>query len=293
MLDFERSLWEKGLVVAGVDEAGRGPLAGPVVACAVILPPFTEPFLKGDSKKLSQKEREEAYEHIKKIAIAIGTAVVSLYKANYSDLDLVLKEEDVEAVDGFLFDLGMSMLQLKSPRGFSFQRDEPLDMRMDPEQKLTAFDVVNKYSEKDLERILREYGEERRAKAIAKAIVLQRSKKPIETTGELVNVVLSVVKRTGRIHPATKVFQAIRIEVNKELEHLKIALWKVPRYLRKGGRLVVISFHSLEDRLVKNFFKEHASQFKILTKKPITPGREEVMRNPASRSAKLRAGEKL
>jgi 16S rRNA (cytosine1402-N4)-methyltransferase len=206
---------------------------------------------------------------------------------------LVLKEEGVEAVDGFLFDLGMSMLQLKSPRGFSFQRDEPLDMRMDPEQKLTAFDVVNKYSEKDLERILREYGEERKARAIAKAIVLQRSKKPIETTGELVNVVLSVVKRTGRIHPATKVFQAIRIEVNKELEHLKIALWKVPRYLRKGGRLVVISFHSLEDRLVKNFFKEHASQFKILTKKPITPGREEVMRNPASRSAKLRAGEKL
>jgi 16S rRNA (cytosine1402-N4)-methyltransferase len=217
----------------------------------------------------------------------------SLYKANYSDLDLVLKEEGVEAVDGFLFDLGMSMLQLKSPRGFSFQRDEPLDMRMDPEQKLTAFDVVNKYLEKDLERILREYGEEIRARAIAKAIVLQRSKKPIETTGELVNVVLSVVKRSGKVHPATKVFQAIRIEVNKELEHLKVALWKVPRYLKKGGRLVVISFHSLEDRIVKNFFKEHVSQFKILTKKPITPRREEVMRNPASRSAKLRAGEKL
>jgi 16S rRNA (cytosine1402-N4)-methyltransferase len=122
----------------------------------------------------------------------------SLYKANYSDLDLVLKEEGVEAVDGFLFDLGMSMLQLKSPRGFSFQRDEPLDMRMDPEDRLTAFDVVNKYSEKDLERILREYGEERRARAIAKAIVLQRSKKPIETTGELVDVVLSVVKRSGK-----------------------------------------------------------------------------------------------
>jgi 16S rRNA (cytosine1402-N4)-methyltransferase len=160
----------------------------------------------------------------------------SLYKANYSDLDLVLKEEDVEAVDGFLFDLGMSMLQLKSPRGFSFQRDEPLDMRMDPEQKLTAFDVVNKYSEKDLERILREYGEERRAKAIAKAIVLQRSKKPIETTGELVNVVLSVVKRTGRIHPATKVFQAIRIEVNKELEHFKDCPLEGSTLSQKGGK---------------------------------------------------------
>ena len=217
----------------------------------------------------------------------------SLYKANYSDFDLVLKEEGVEAVDGMLFDLGMSMLQLKSPRGFSFQRDEPLDMRMDPEEKLTAFDVVNKYSEKDLERILREYGEEKRAKAIAKAIVLHRSIKPIQTTGKLVKIVLSVVKRRGRIHPATKVFQAIRIEINRELEHLRTALWKTPRYLRKGARLVVISFHSLEDRTVKTFFKEHANQFKILTKKPITPKREEIMRNPASRSAKLRAGEKL
>lgn len=108
---------------------------------------------------------------------------------------MVLKEEGVEAVDGFLFDLGMSMLQLKGPRGFSFQRDEPLDMRIDPEDRLTAFDVINKYSEKDLERILKEYGEEKKARAIAKAIVLQRSKKPIETTGELVDVVLSVVKK--------------------------------------------------------------------------------------------------
>ena len=217
----------------------------------------------------------------------------SLYKANYSDFDLVLKEEGIALVDGFLFDLGVSMYQLKSPRGFSFQRDDPLDMRMDPEDRITAYDVVNRYSEKELERIIREYGEEKKARAIAKAIVLQRSKKPIETTKELVDVILSVLKRRGKIHPATKVFQAIRIEVNRELEHLKIALEKVPTYLRSGGRLVVISFHSLEDRIVKKFFKEHSHQFKILTKKPITPKREEVMQNPASRSAKLRAGVKI
>jgi S-adenosyl-methyltransferase MraW len=173
----------------------------------------------------------------------------SLYKANYSDFDLVLKEEGIALVDGFLFDLGVSMYQLKSPRGFSFQRDDPLDMRMDPEDRITAYDVVNRYSEKELERIIREYGEEKKARAIAKAIVLQRSKKPIETTKELVDVILSVLKRRGKIHPATKVFQAIRIEVNRELEHLKIALEKVPTYLRSGGRLVVISFHSLEDRM--------------------------------------------
>ncbi|WP_333784255.1 16S rRNA (cytosine(1402)-N(4))-methyltransferase RsmH [Thermocrinis sp.] len=217
----------------------------------------------------------------------------SLYKANYSDFDLVLEEEGITLVDGFLFDLGVSMYQLKSPRGFSFHRDDPLDMRMDPEDRLTAYEVINRYSEKELERIIREYGEEKKAKAIAKAIVLQRSKKPIETTKELADIVLSVLKRRGKIHPATKVFQAIRIEVNRELEHLKIALEKVPAYLRSGGRLVVISFHSLEDRIVKNFFKEHSNQFKILTKKPITPKREEVMQNPASRSAKLRAGVKI
>ncbi len=258
--------------------------------------------LGGHTKRILEKDPEAFVIGIDRDPYALDKAEenlrgfegrFSLYKANYSDFDLVLKEEDIRSVDGFLFDLGVSMLQLRSLRGFSFQRDEPLDMRMDPEEKLSALEVVNRYSEKDLERILREYGEEKKAKAIAKAIVLHRSKKPIETTGELVDVVLSVVKKRGRIHPATKVFQAIRIEVNKELEHLKVALWKVPNYLKRGGRLVVISFHSLEDRIVKTFFKEHASQFKILTKKPIFPKREEVVKNPPSRSAKLRAGEKL
>ncbi|MEJ5339671.1 MAG: 16S rRNA (cytosine(1402)-N(4))-methyltransferase RsmH [Aquificaceae bacterium] len=214
----------------------------------------------------------------------------SLYHANFSDLDEVLRMEGLSQVDGFLFDLGVSMFQLKSPRGFSFQRDEPLDMRMNPEDRLTAHYVVNLYPEKELERIFREYGEEPYARRVARAIVLARSKKPIETTGELVKVVTSVLPyRGGRIHPATRVFQAIRMEVNQELKSLETALYKTLEFLRSGGRLVVISFHSLEDRLVKNFIKDH---LKPLTKKPIRPTMEEVRINPASRSAKLRAGEK-
>jgi len=218
----------------------------------------------------------------------------SLYQANFKDLDQVLKEEGIKEVDGFLFDLGVSMLQLKSDRGFSFQRDEPLDMRMNPEDKKTAYHVVNTYSERELARIFREYGEERYAEKIAKAIVMQRVKKPIETTAQLVQVILSVIPyKHGRIHPATKVFQALRIEVNQELTSLEVALEKTVPFLKKGGRLVVISFHSLEDRIVKNFFKKHAEIFKVLTKKPIRPTIDEVRQNPASRSAKLRAGEKI
>ncbi len=220
----------------------------------------------------------------------------SIYKANFVNLDLVLKEEGVDRVDGMLFDLGMSMYQLRSNRGFSFQRDAPLDMRMDREQKLTAYDVVNRYPERELERILREYGEERLSRRIARAIVKRREKKPIETTGELVEIIVSVYPerlRYGRIHPATRVFQAIRIEVNKELENLEVALKKTPELLNHGGRLVVISFHSLEDRIVKRFFKERQNLFRILTKKPITPSEDEIRMNLASRSAKLRAGERI
>jgi len=155
---------------------------------------------------------------------------------------------------------------------------------------LSAYQVVNNYSERDLERIFKEYGEEPYAKRIARAIVLARAKKPIETTLELVEIITSVLPyKCGRIHPATRVFQAIRIEVNEELKSLEIALQKTLDFLRSGGRVVVISFHSLEDRIVKNFIKTH---LKPLTKKPITPTMEEVKKNPASRSAKLRAGEK-
>lgn len=222
----------------------------------------------------------------------------TIYKADFKDFDLVLQEEGIERVDGFLFDLGTSMLQLKSERGFSFQIDAPLDMRMDKEQTLTAYKVVNEYPERELVRIIKEYGEEKFANKIARAIVQRRKKKPIETTGELVEIILSVVPeyyKHGRIHPATRTFQAIRIEVNKELESLREALYKTPDHLNPKGRLVVISFHSLEDRIVKHFMKEKEQEgvLKIITKKPITPSEEEIKENPASRSAKLRAAERI
>ncbi len=222
----------------------------------------------------------------------------SLYQADYKDLDEVLKAEGLKTVDGILMDLGVSMLQLKTPeRGFSFKEDAPLDMRMNPEQRLTAYDVVNRYSERELYRIIREYGEERFAKRIAAAIVRRRKEKPIETTLELAGIVEEAVPKGfyKKIHPATKTFQAIRIEVNRELDHLKEALLKVPRLLSEGGRVAVISFHSLEDRIVKHTFRhfEKEGLLKVLTKKPVLPSEEEISKNPPSRSAKLRVAERV
>ncbi len=222
----------------------------------------------------------------------------SLYQADYKDIDEVLKAEGLKTVDGILMDLGVSMLQLKTPeRGFSFKEDAPLDMRMNPEQRLTAYDVVNRYPERELYRIIREYGEERFAKRIAAAIVRRRKEKPIETTLELAEIVEDAVPKGfyKKIHPATKTFQAIRIEVNRELDHLKEALLKVPRLLSEGGRVAVISFHSLEDRIVKHTFRhfEKEGLLKVLTKKPVLPSEEEISKNPPSRSAKLRVAERV
>ncbi len=240
---------------------------------------------------LDESALEKAQENLKEFE-----GRFSLYRANFRDMDEVLAEEGIEKVDGILMDLGVSMFQLKSGRGFSFQDNAPLDMRIGRDQNLTAYRVVNEYPQKELVRIFREYGEERFSGRIAKAIVRAREKKPIETTAELVEIITSALptpRRHGRIHPATRVFQAIRIEVNRELENLEVALEKTPSLLKRGARLAVISFHSLEDRIVKNFFRDHRSQFRVLTKKPLTPQEEEIERNPASRSAKLRAGERL
>jgi len=222
----------------------------------------------------------------------------ALYQADYKYIDEVLKQEGIEKVDGILMDLGVSMLQLKTPeRGFSFREEAPLDMRMDPEQKLTAYDVVNRYSERELIRIIKEYGEERFAPRIARAIVNYRKKKPIETTLELATIVEGAIPKGfyRKIHPATKTFQAIRIEVNKELDHLKEALLKVPHLLNTEGRVAVITFHSLEDRIVKHTFKhfEREGLLKVITKKPIVPSEEEIKKNPPSRSAKLRVAERV
>ena len=207
------------------------------------------------------------------------------------------------SVDGLLADLGVSSMQLEdAARGFSFQAEGPLDMRMDPHAGLTAGQVVNQFDEKSLADLIYEFGEERRSRRIARAIVRAR---PITSTRQLAEVVSAAARpmkshrgsRGERIHPATRTFQAIRIFVNRELDDLRALLSEgaAPRVLRPGGRLVIISFHSLEDRIVKETLREgaHSGLYRILTKKPLTASEEEVERNPRSRSAKLRAAEKL
>ena len=240
---------------------------------------------------------------------------VCVIKANYAGLDKVLEDLGKKAVDGVLLDLGMSSYQLeKSGRGFSFSRDETLDMRMDTDDSLTAGHLVNKSSLGDLERIFKRYGEEKRAKSIAKAIVRARAKKNIDSSLQLAVLIKSVFPPSRRLaagHPATRTFQALRIAVNKELQNLETFLDKIPFLLAKGGRLVILSYHSLEDRLVKQYmfnwergctcppdFPECACGGKPpllrrVFKKVLKPGQEEIEENPRARSAKLRAAERV
>jgi len=200
--------------------------------------------------------------------------------------------------DGLLADIGISSLQLSdAARGFSFQADGPLDMRMDPQSERTAEQVVNHLDERELADVIYEFGEERRSRRIARAIVRSR---PIRSTAHLADVISAAARPMNseerRIHPATRTFQALRIFVNRELDDLKALLEAVPRILKPGGRVVVISFHSLEDRIVKDAFREGAKKdmhFRILTKKPVTASEEEQDRNPRARSAKMRAAEKV
>lgn len=219
-----------------------------------------------------------------------------LSKGSFSDMETILHSQGINEADGVLLDLGVSMMQLKDlARGFSFNSKERLDMRMDSSQDLSAWDVVNGYSERDLVRILKEYGEEYRAVKIVRSIIHERNKKSIDTCMELAEIISRAIGRTGKVHPATKTFQALRIEVNKELDELKKGLEASLRILRKGGRLCVISYHSLEDRVVKHFIKERAQAdiVKQLLKKPLVPAIDEIRANPSSRSAKLRGAEKL
>ena len=222
---------------------------------------------------------------------------------NFRNLDKVLEKNGIEKIDMMLLDLGFSSDELEnSGRGFSFQKDEPLEMTMgDPAKHLfTAKDIVNGWTEEDIANVIYGYGEERFARRIARAIVGYRAKKKIETTFELVEIVKMSVPaqknysyRRGKIHPATKTFQALRITVNDELNALKEGLKKGYAALNKGGRMAIISFHSLEDRIVKDFYKEKAKEGAlIITKKPIIASDQERMENPRSRSAKLRAIEK-
>jgi len=236
-----------------------------------------------------------------------------LLPGEFSHLEQLLEAAQVDRVDGILADLGVSSLQLETAeRGFSFRLEGPLDMRMGPGE-LTAGEVVNRYREADLERIFRDYGEERQARRIARAIVARRDEQAIQTTLDLRQVVHRVLGRPPRhkrrrIDPATRVFQAIRIEVNKELAGLECLLDQAVRLLRRDGRLVVISYHSLEDRIVKNKLRDLArgevdqitgrprsetQVIEVLTKRPVRPGEVEIAANPRARSARLRAARRL
>ncbi len=221
---------------------------------------------------------------------------VHLVKESFSNIKAAVNSLGYENVDGILLDIGVSTMQLKAEgRGFSFLRDERLDMRMDQSQELSAKEVVNSYNEKDLADLIFNYGEERFSRRIAKAIVTSRRNKRIETCSELASIVEKAVRRRGRIHPATRTFQALRIEVNRELDELSEGIDSGAEMLNSGGRFCVIAYHSLEDRIVKNAFKKLAKEgkFHIITRKPLVPCREEVRANPSSRSAKLRVIEKI
>jgi 16S rRNA (cytosine1402-N4)-methyltransferase len=239
---------------------------------------------------------------------------VILAKGNFSDLARIVSESGYSSVDGVLFDLGVSSHQLDAgERGFSFRADAPLDMRMDATAGRTAADLVNTLSERDLSDIIWKYGEERWSKRIAKFIVERRQRSRILTTGDLVDVILAAVPagaRSDRIHPATRTFQGLRIAVNRELESLQSGLEAAVSLLSVGGRVCILSYHSLEDRIVKDTLLKYTGRctcpaslpicvcgakrsLKILTKKPVTASDDEIERNPRSRSAKLRTAEKL
>ena len=238
---------------------------------------------------------------------------VTIVRSNYCDMKSQLQNLGIDKVDGIVLDLGVSSYQLDTAeRGFSYRVDAPLDMRMDRRQKMTAKDIVNDYSEMDLFRIIRDYGEDKFAKNIAKHIVMEREKGPIETTGQLIEIIKRAIpmkfqKTAG--HPAKRTFQAIRIELNRELEVLRDTLDDMIELLNKDGRICIITFHSLEDRIVKSIFKRNedpctcpshfpvcvcgnVSKGKVITRKPILPSEEELEENSRSKSAKLRIFER-
>ena len=213
---------------------------------------------------------------------------------NFSRLDQVLKNNDIKKIDGLIFDLGISNTQLNNPtRGFSFSNNGPLDMRMDIENlDLTAQKIINEFDQHNLSDIFYYYGEEKNSRQIARKIIEFRKKKEISTTFELVELIKKV-KSYKKKHPATRVFQALRIFINDELNELDITLKKSLLFLKKNGKIITVAFHSLEDKVIKNFFSRNKGLLKILTKKPITPNETEIKINPRSRSARMRVAEIL
>jgi 16S rRNA (cytosine1402-N4)-methyltransferase len=241
-------------------------------------------------------------------------ATFEIYRTNFENIREILEEQKIPSVDGILMDLGVSSHQLdEGERGFSYQHDAPLDMRMDKRQTISAMEIVNEWSRNELVRIIRDYGEEKWAVRIVEFIIKERENKKIFTTGELVSVIKAAIPAAARRdgpHPAKRTFQAIRIAVNRELEVLENGLEQAPSVLSKGGRLAVITFHSLEDRIVKKFMNDHVNgctcppsfpvcicgftpSLHIITRKPIEASSEELEGNPRARSAKLRIAEKI
>ena len=267
-----------------------------------------------DKGQLIGVDRDRAAIDAATQVLAMFSDKTLLVRGNFFQLPQILADLNIEEIDGVLLDLGVSSHQLDEPlRGFSYMQDAPLDMRMDVGQRFSAHDVVNSYSEKELCAVIGDYGEERWAKRIAQFIVQRRQEKPIETTFELVSVIKQAMPKAVREdgpHPAKRTFQAIRIEVNEELKPLGSAIEAIAKKLKKGGRICIITFHSLEDRIVKAAFRKlenpcdcppdlpicvcgKTPSLKIITRKPVTPANCEIRDNPRARSAKLRVAEKI
>ena len=267
----------------------------------------------GDKGRFIGIDQDEAAIEAAGIRLVDFGERVTIVRSNYCDMKSKLQELGIDKVDGIVLDLGVSSYQLDTAeRGFSYREDAPLDMRMDRRQEMTAGDIVNNYSEMELFRIIRDYGEDKFAKNIAKHIVMEREKVPIKTTAQLVEVIKRAIpmkfqKTAG--HPAKRTFQAIRIELNRELEVLKDSLDDMIDMLNEGGRICIITFHSLEDRIVKSAFRKNedpctcpshfpvcvcgnVSKGKVITRKPILPSEEELEENSRSKSAKLRIFER-
>lgn len=270
----------------------------------------SEAILQTGADVLALDQDPDAIAHASERLAQFGDRV-TFRQANFRDAGAVLDALGIARIGGALLDLGVSSRQLENAeRGFSLQRNGPLDMRMDPRRETTAADVINTYSEEELTRLFRELGEEPAARRIASQLVKQRKTAPFRETAQLARAVEKIVWRHGRKHPATQVFQALRMEVNQELQALEDGLLGLTSRLETGARFAVITFHSLEDRIVKNFFRDRSRQFldrpewpeprpnpefafQLITHKPIEPGEAEQRLNPRSRSAKLRVAEKI
>jgi 16S rRNA (cytosine1402-N4)-methyltransferase len=270
----------------------------------------TEALLESGADVLALDQDPDAVRHVADRLAHLGRRII-VRQANFRHADCVLDELGIPTIGGALLDLGVSSRQLENAeRGFSLMRNGPLDMRMDPRTSLTAAEIINDYSEDDLTRLFRELGEEPAARRIATMIVKTRKTSPFRDTVPLARTIEKLVGRHGRQHPATQVFQALRMEVNDELGALEQGLRVLLARLERGGRIAVITFHSLEDRIVKNFFRNHSKEWldrpewpeprrnpdydlALVTSKPVEPSEEEERANPRSRSAKLRVAEKI